>query len=92
MKPWATSDQQNQDQLLEGRGSLEITGKRDKRNSSVGSSQHGAAGKRNNTCNSSRDNRNKSLLFVRHEEETHCRAKRGWIVAVWSHDSHRAAH
>lgn len=48
----------------------EVTGKRDRSNSSVGSSQHGVAGKRDNTCNSSRDNRNKSLLLVRHEEDT----------------------
>lgn len=71
MKPWVVSDQQNRDQLLKGGAAQEVTGKRDRsNNSSVGSSQHGVAAKRDNTCNSSRDNRNRSLLLVRHEDDT----------------------
>lgn len=53
-----------------GGAAQEVIGKRDRSNSSVGSIQHGVAGKRNNTCNNTKGNRNKSLLLVRHEEDT----------------------
>lgn len=86
MKPWVVSDQQNWDQLLEGKGQV-----RDRSiNSSVGSSQHGVAGKRGNTCNSRRDNRNKSLPLVRHENAT-LQSKKGldctYLVPGFPHSS-----